>query len=99
MTILYIPVLSLFISILAEGSEDDVGILRTVVVILVSVVFGMMFLMYSCIVIDICGQCIVIGFLNISQQDPTDKKEVLARPHSRIDVFHVFAKTVLTGKR
>lgn len=34
--------------------------------------------------------------ISIFQQDPTDSTEQLSKPHARIEVFHLTAKTILT---
>lgn len=54
---------------------------RSGVVVVVSIFYVMLTLTFA---------------LSVFQQDPTDRSDALGRPHSRIEVFSLFFKTVLT---
>lgn len=101
MTILYIPAIAIFVSMLTGCSEGDghgghhvygpdryascwtdAYIFRSLIVILVCVIFILLTLTFA---------------MSVFQQDPTDKKELLNRPHSRIEVSQIIAKTILTA--
>ncbi len=92
MTILFIPVVSLFTSMLAFCGSDALHVdyascwadfmsIRSVVVIFVSLVYIFLTLTFA---------------ISVFEQNPTEKGEILSRPHSRIEVYNLFAKTILT---
>lgn len=89
MTVLYIPVIALFTSML-KNCNDTSGqmvscwtgglAVRSAVVIIVSIIFVALSATFC---------------LSVFQQDPTDKSEILGRPHSRIEVYQLLMKTIL----
>ncbi len=92
MTFLYIPVISLFTSMLiecddaagsrsAEACWQGVTLIRSIVVIFVSLIYIALSLAFA---------------LSVFEQDPTDRSEIMSRPHSRIEVYNLFLKTVLS---
>jgi hypothetical protein len=93
MTFLYIPVLSLFTSMIAECPSaatehhssaacwEGATAVRSVVVILVSFFYVTLSVTFA---------------LSVFQQDPTDRAEIMSRPHSRIEVYNLVVKTALS---
>ena len=93
MTILYIPVIELFSSMLVSCSGDDHSeasaancwagtlALRSTVVVIVSLLYAALTLTFA---------------LTVFQQDPTDATDLHGRPHSRIELYHILSKTILT---
>jgi hypothetical protein len=84
MTILYIPVIGLFTSMLIcyeDHCWSDLLLFRNIVVILVALIYIALTLTFA---------------LSVFQQDPTEESELLGRPHSRVELFQLISKTVLT---
>lgn len=95
MTILYIPVVSLFTSMFLHCSDgpdsgsiadavncwSGIVTLRSITVLIVSILYVSLSLIFA---------------LSVFQQDPTDHTDHHGRPHSRIEVFNLVSKTVLT---
>lgn len=84
MTVLYIPVIALFTSMLVScegGCWTGAYATRSAFVIVISLFYILLSLTFA---------------VAVFQQDATDPSELLSRPHSRCEVYHLLVKTVLT---
>lgn len=89
-TVLYMPVIGLFISMLTNCGDhvnteatcwQGTLALRSAVVVVVGLLYTLLTVAFA---------------LSVFQQDPTDRSEILSRPHSRIEVYNLLMKTIIT---